>query len=68
MRPFKVVSDGPHRIIETASLPGQKVYELRTPSGTDSHPVVIRPVDTRPDDAIDRGDRAQPTLREDGDD
>lgn len=55
MRPFKVVSDGPHRIIETASLPGQKVYELRTPSGTDSRPVLIRPGDTRPDDAIDRG-------------
>jgi len=68
MRPFKVVSDGPHRIIETASLPGQKVYELCTPSEADSHPVVIRPADTRPDDTIGRGDRAQPILREGGED
>ncbi len=31
MKPFQVTYDGPHRIIQTATLPGHKPRELQVP-------------------------------------
>lgn len=65
MIPFKIVGDGPHRIMETGSLPGQKFYELRTPEDLEfeqaSRPAVTpQGVD---DPATPKG---VPTVPEDG--
>jgi hypothetical protein len=50
MRRFRIVSDGPHRILETASLPGQQVHELELPD------------EGGPQITLDGGPSAQPTA------